>query len=289
MPVQELSDVELTFLAALSDLAAQGTLDLESKIACVATGLGSAGISNMDELGCVGAGLGGGFDHTSELHVMKFKQAMRLTDKEQWMKAVDVEHERMCKHKVWKLVDQAEVPEEAKVLTSTWVMKKKSNGTFQAHVNARGYEQIEGIHYDADMTAAPVVNKMTIHIVFTLMVMADWYAEVVTMRGAFLHGEFKERMKLYMEVPEGFEKFYPIGCLLQLLQRIYGLKQVAFAFWDQLLKALRDMEFDRLKADLCLYFRWTKQGLTLWISWVDDCVSVRKRELVLDAKKGMMD
>ena len=177
----------------------------------------------------------------------------------------------------------------AKVLTSTWAIKKKSNGKFRAHVNARGYEQIKGIHYDADMTAAPVVNKMTICIVFTLIVMADWYAEVVNVRGAFLRGKFEEGTKLYMEVPEGFEKFYPIGCLLLLLQTIYGLKQAAFAFWVQLLKALCDMEFDCSKADPSLYFRWTKQGLTLWISWVDDCVSVGKRDLVLDAKKGMTD
>ena len=82
MPAQELSDAELTLLAALTDLAAQGDLELESKIACVAMGLRSTGISNVDELGCVGAGLGGGFNHTSELHVMKFKQAMRSTNKE---------------------------------------------------------------------------------------------------------------------------------------------------------------------------------------------------------------
>ena len=80
MPAQELSDTELMFLAASTDLAAQGASDLGSKIACVVTGLGSTGISNMYELESAGAGLRGGFDQTSELHVMKFKQAMdRLT------------------------------------------------------------------------------------------------------------------------------------------------------------------------------------------------------------------
>ena len=39
------------------------------------------------------------------------------------------------------------------------------------------------------------------------MVMANWYAEVVDMRGVFLHGKFEEGTKLYMEVLEGFEKF----------------------------------------------------------------------------------
>ena len=36
-------------------------------------------------------------------------------------------------------------------------------------------------------------------------------------------------------------------------------------------------------------FQMDRIGLTLWILWVDDCVSVGKRELVLDAKKGMTD
>jgi len=270
-------------------MAEQGEEGLDNEIACVSAGLGSAGMSDKDELGCVGAGLGGGFDHTAELHVMKFKQAMKTADKELCQRAVDKEHARMHKHKVWEAVKREEVPADAKVLTSTRAMKKKINGKFRERINARGYEQVEGIHYDADTTAAPVVNEITVRLVFVLMVMAGWYAEVVDVRGAFLHCEFDEGTRLYMEVPEGFEKFSPAGCLLLLLQTIYGLKQAAFAFWVQLLKALRDMKFDRSKADPCLYFKWTAIGLTLWISWVDNCVLVGKKELVLSAKKGMTD
>ena len=163
-------------------------------------GLGSTGVSDVDELGCVRAGLGGRFDLMLELHVMKFKQAMQSADKDYWIRAINKELEQMHKHKVWH------VPKDAKVLTSTWAMKKTSNGKFQVHINARGYEQVDGIHYDIDTTGAPVVNEMTICIVFTLMVMADWNAEVVDIQGAFLHGEFEEGTKLDMEVPEGFEK-----------------------------------------------------------------------------------
>ena len=52
---------------------------------------------------------------------------------------------------------------------------------------------------------------------------------------------------------------------------------------------LHDMKLDHSKAESCLYFRWTENGLTLWISWVDNCTSVGKKELVLNAKKGMTD
>jgi len=153
---QELCSAEVSFLVALTKMAEQGKEGLNNEIACVSSGLGSAEMSDKDELGCVGAGLGGGFDHRAELHVMKFKQAMKTVDKEHWQRAVGEEHARMQKHKVWEAVKREEVPADVKVLTSTWAMKKKSNGKFRARINARGYKQVDGIHYDADTMAAPV-------------------------------------------------------------------------------------------------------------------------------------
>ena len=47
----------------------------------------------MNEMALVGAGIGGGFVDTNELHVMKYKEAMARKDAEKWQKAVDEEHE----------------------------------------------------------------------------------------------------------------------------------------------------------------------------------------------------
>ena len=47
----------------------------------------------MGEMALVGAGIGGGFVDTNELHVMKYKEAMARKDAEKWQKAVDEEHE----------------------------------------------------------------------------------------------------------------------------------------------------------------------------------------------------
>ena len=57
-----------------------------------------------------------------------------------WLPAVKEEHDRMVKHKVWKPVKKSEVPVRSKGLTSTWAMKKKSNGTYRARINERSYE-----------------------------------------------------------------------------------------------------------------------------------------------------
>jgi hypothetical protein len=144
------------------------------------------------ELACVGAGIGGGFINTMELHVMKYNEAMASDDKKGWEKAVNKEHNRMVKHDVFHSVEWKTVPNDAKILTLTWVMKKKANGVFQVRLNALGYEQVDGEHYDEDAKFAPIVTDVTIHIILILIVMAGWWAELLDMKGAFLHGEFKK-------------------------------------------------------------------------------------------------
>jgi Reverse transcriptase (RNA-dependent DNA polymerase) len=156
----------------------------------------------------VGAGLGGGFQDTHELHVMKYDQAMITTDKKSWIKAMDEEHDRMEKYKVFKAVKKDSLPKKAKILSSTWAMKKKANGAFRARVTARGFEQVDGVHYDEDTKVSPVVNEATILITFVLMLLAGWAGYIVDVNGAFLHGHFEEKHKMYLKIPKGFEKYY---------------------------------------------------------------------------------
>ena len=80
------------------------------------------------ELTMVGAGVGGGFINTQELHVMKCDEAMQGPDADKWRRAVEEEYKNLVSHEVFKVVPNLEVPEEATVLSSTWAMKKKSNG-----------------------------------------------------------------------------------------------------------------------------------------------------------------
>ena len=169
-----------------------------------------------------------------------------------------------------------------------WAMKKKANGTHCARLNARGYEQIDGEHYDENAKAAPVVNDATIKIVFILMIMARWYSEIVDVCGAFLYGEFENETEVYMEVPKGFEKYFPADVILLLMKTIHGLKQAANAFWKKLLKAYLEMAYKWSKADPCLYFKWTAVGLVIWMSWVDDCIVCGNKQNVLPEKEKFM-
>ena len=55
------------------------------------------------------SGLGGWFEKTQELHVMKYKEAKRTLDKPAWVKGLNKEHKRFKMHKCFKAVLRAEV------------------------------------------------------------------------------------------------------------------------------------------------------------------------------------
>ena len=129
---------------------------------------------------------------------MKFKEAMKTTDAKQWQTAVNKEHKRMSKHNVWQAVLRKDLTVAAKILTSTWAMKKKVNGTQRARLNAQGYKQVDVVHYDSHSISAPMTNDVTIRIVLVIMLMAGWVGELLDIKGAFLHGDFKDGKNIYM-------------------------------------------------------------------------------------------
>jgi hypothetical protein len=81
-----------------------------------------------EELICIGAALGGGFENTQELHVKKYKEAMKGPGKQKWENAVFEERGRMVKNQVWRAVPKKDVSRNAKVMSSTWAMKKSQMG-----------------------------------------------------------------------------------------------------------------------------------------------------------------
>jgi Reverse transcriptase (RNA-dependent DNA polymerase) len=102
-------------------------------------------------------------------------------------------------------VNHTSLPKTAKIITSTWAKKKKSNGVFRARLAARGFQQQDGVHYESSNTSSPVVYDITTHIFFVLAIMAGWHIEVLDVMGAFLYGEFEDGEEIYMEISLGLK------------------------------------------------------------------------------------
>ncbi len=160
----------------------------------------------MHEVAAVGAGIGGGFEDTSELRVMNYRQAMESTDAEGWKREIDNEHERMVRDEVWEAVEKTDLPSDAKVITTTWACKKKANGTLRGRVVAQGFQQVPHQHYDPTAVAAPVANDTTIRIALVLMLLGGWAAHIVDVKGAFLKGKFEKWRENLYENSGGYGK-----------------------------------------------------------------------------------
>ena len=152
-----------------------------------------------------------GFDHTNKLKVMKFKEAMNDPESDNWKNEIKNEHKQILMNKVWEHLDQIVINgkkkskilmnriwepldekdslERAKVIKSTWACKKKSNSTYHGRLNARGFEQVAGKHFNPMSTAAPVMNDKTIRIVLILMLLVDWMARIYNVKGIVLKGK----------------------------------------------------------------------------------------------------
>ena len=54
---------------------------------------------------------------------------------------------------------------------------------------------------------------------------------------------------LELKIREGFEKYFPVGSMWELLRTLYGTIQAATQFWKELLAAFRSMGFAKSRAD----------------------------------------
>jgi hypothetical protein len=237
----------------------------------------------------IGAGVGGGFTNTNELRAMKYHEAINGPDGKKWKAKVKTEHGRMVKSSVFDKVKLGELPSEVKIINTTWAMKQKSNGTLCGRINVRGFKQVEGQHFDASSISAPVTDGMTIKLVLTIMLVSGSIVHVVNVKGAFLHGKFEDREKIYIKIPLGFKEFYDDDTVLLLKKCLYGLKQVAMVFYKKLLAAASKIGLTRSSADPCLYYKWVERRLVIMILWIDDNMIVGPSGLVLKLKSNLME
>ncbi len=156
-------------------------------------------------------------------------------------------------------------------------------------INVRGFEQVEGQHYNALRISAPITNGMTIKLVLTLMLASGGIAHVVDVKGAFLHGEFNNGEKIYIKIPLGFEEFYDNNTVLLLKKCFYGLKQLAMAFYRKFLAAANKIGLKQSSADPCLYYKREGGRRVIIISWIDDNMIVGPSNLVLKLKSNLME
>ena len=52
---------------------------------------------------------------------------------------------------------------------------------------------------------------------------------------------------------------------------------------------MKDMKYQQNGADPCIYYKWTQDGLALWVSWVDDLMFWGPKTMVQEEKTELTD
>jgi hypothetical protein len=173
-------------------------------------------------------------------------------------------------------------------LDSTWTNKLRADGLTRCCLAIRGFQQIEGVNFDASDKAAPVVCDVTIRVMLILAIMANWLAWIVDVEGVFLQGRFQNGEQIFMKIPDGFQNFYPSYVMLKLLRTLYGIAQSAIQFWRECRMAMDAMNMAKNAVNPCLFYQWVDGQLIVILLWVDDFLILGPDELVPGIKDELL-
>ena len=141
-----------------------------------------------------------------------------------------------------------------------------------------GYSQIPGIDFHEHF--APVIHDITWRILIVCMMIWMLDAWLIDVETAFLHGEFEDGKRLFMDVPDGWREYgedvdQSNDCV-ELLKTIYGISQASRAFYKFISRILRDIGFEGGDADPCLVQWKSPYGIVMVGIYVDDLLCVGK-------------
>ena len=80
----------------------------------------------------------------------------------------------MLKMKVFKPIKSKLVPANSQVITFNWTLKNIADGRFRVRLKPRGFEQLNGVHYDSTNISSPDTNASTIRIIMVLTIIFEW-------------------------------------------------------------------------------------------------------------------
>ncbi|KAK2453566.1 putative mitochondrial protein [Trifolium repens] len=203
-----------------------------------------------------------------------------------WNKAMNDELEALAKTGTWEIVD---LPPHTKPIGSKWVykVKHKADGSierYKARLVAKGYSQVEGL--DFFDTFSPVAKLTTVRLLLAVASTQKWHLHQLDVNNAFLHGDLKE--DVYMYIPDGVHVSKP-NQVCKLLKSLYGLKQVSRKWYEKLTSLLVAEGYIQSTADHSLFTITSGSDFTALLVYVDDIILAGTSVTEIDRIKFILD
>ena len=207
-----------------------------------------------------------------------YKDAIKSENKEAWNAAMLEEYRSLVDNDVFEEVDEG----SHKIIDTRWVftIKRDQFGSpfkFKTRMVAKGYNQVQGLDYFESY--APVGEKSTMRILFTLAAKRNHEVYHLDVERAFLNGALVE--DVFLRPPEPFRNE---GKVWKLKKALYGLRQAPKAWNDHVVETLKRLKFKQSKVDNCLFI---KEDVFVLIYVDDILISTDKEEKYYDIRNTL--
>jgi hypothetical protein len=197
-----------------------------------------------------------------------YDQAMKSTEKDLYIAAMQAEVEGMKSQKVYEL---AEIPEGRKSIKGKWVFRKKFDMfgkliKIKARWVAKGFTQIHGQDYFETFAAVAKLKSVRTFLAIASALSLRVYQHDVPQ--AFLGTPLEE--ELWIDQIQGFEDGTTMKCRLH--KTLYGLKQSPREFNKSVHSFITENGFTQCIQDSCIYYKREGNKVIYFLLYVDDCL-----------------
>jgi len=221
---------------------------------------------------------------------MTLDEAMKQTDRAEFIKAMYKELQDHIGRGHWKIVSTKRVPKGRMPIPMVWSMKRKRNPVgdivkWKARLCAGGHKSIEGIDYWD--TYSPVVSWSTVRLLVTSALIKGWHMESIDFVLAFPQAPVKTdifmkppkvpRDFVIPDLPNFTDRFQNV---YQLIKNLYGLKDAGRTWYQYLRKGLLKRGWIQSEIDTCVF---TKKGIIL-VLYVDDGILISPSKVLIESE-----
>ena len=216
-----------------------------------------------------------------------FKEILRMDPDERakWFDSMDEELKVLFESGVMEFVSRDFVVSQRKeIVKSTWAFRKKrkpdgSVSRFKSRLCVRGDLQRDKDVYGPNQTFAPVVDWMTVRLLFTLSIVEKWSTASIDFKSAFTQAQLPE--PIYIEPPPGFLNANPDkrDQVIKVKTSLYGDRRAANLWYKKIAKTLQSERFGYHVSDFdpCVFMR--KDCIILL--YVDDAILMGRDEIAI--------
>ena len=212
-------------------------------------------------------------------------QAMKSTEREHWIKAMDDEMSSLIANITYDLVKP---PPNCHLIGGRWVYSVKNdqfgNYKFKARFVAKGFKQIQGINYDD--TFAPTARMTSIRLLMVIAIELGLQVHQMDVCNAYLNSELPSKDRIFMTQPDGYIQGQNLVCKLN--KSLYGLKQSAFLWNNTLIEHMQSQNLSQSKMDPCVFVRKTDKDTLYALIWVDDIIIAGSSIKIIDEFKNSL-